>query len=95
VTIGLSKVELAATCLDPLVMRDRRGDGVCRRSFVKGMVRRESPRVQARLWQPHSIQVLSLKGGSISAMTSFVTPGLFPSFGLSAELPDAQQAVIE
>ena len=38
-------------------------------------------------WRPHSIQLLTLRGDSIAAMTSFVTPALFPGFGLPAVIP--------
>jgi RNA polymerase sigma-70 factor, ECF subfamily len=38
-------------------------------------------------WSAHSIQVLDLDGDGIATMTSFVTPDLFPIFGLPATLP--------
>ncbi len=37
-------------------------------------------------WRPHSIAVLTLSGGAIAAMTSFVQPELFPRFGLAEGL---------
>ena len=40
------------------------------------------------VWRAHSIQVLDLDGDAIAVMTSFVTPALFPLFGLPAELPN-------
>ena len=42
---------------------------------------------QAPDWRAHSIQVLTLEGDTIAAMTSFVTPSLFGPFGLPAVLP--------
>jgi RNA polymerase sigma-70 factor (ECF subfamily) len=41
-----------------------------------------------KIWRAHSIQVLDLDGDSIGVMTSFVTPALFSTFGLSETLPD-------
>lgn len=35
-----------------------------------------------RGWRPHSIAVLTLRGDEIAAMTAFVSPELFPWFGL-------------
>jgi RNA polymerase sigma-70 factor (ECF subfamily) len=40
------------------------------------------------VWRAHSIQVLDLDRDAIAVMTSFVTPALFPLFGLPAELPN-------
>ena len=37
-------------------------------------------------WRAHSIQVITLDGNTISAMTSFVSPELFPAFGLPPRL---------
>jgi RNA polymerase sigma-70 factor (ECF subfamily) len=44
-------------------------------------------RWQGPEWRSHSIQLLTLDGGSIAAMTSFVAPALFLRFGLPALLP--------
>ena len=39
-------------------------------------------------WNAHSIHVLTLKSGAISAITLFLDPGLFREFGLPQFLPD-------
>ena len=44
-------------------------------------------RWQGPEWRSHSIQLLTLQGDSVAAMTSFVAPALFPAFGLPALLP--------
>ena len=33
-------------------------------------------------WQPHSIQVVTVRDNAIASLTSFVTPAIFPAFGL-------------
>ncbi len=38
-------------------------------------------------WRAHSLQVLTLGGDAVAAMTSFVTPSLFASFNLPATIP--------
>lgn len=43
-------------------------------------------RFQGTEWRAHSIHVVRLDGDAIAAMTSFVTPSLFASFGLPATL---------
>jgi RNA polymerase sigma-70 factor, ECF subfamily len=43
-------------------------------------------RWQSAEWRAHSIQVLTVHGDSVAAMTSFVTPSLFSAFGLPAVL---------
>jgi RNA polymerase sigma-70 factor (ECF subfamily) len=40
-------------------------------------------------WSAHSIQLLQLEEDGVSAMTSFVTPGLFDKFGLPPVIPSA------
>jgi 4-amino-4-deoxy-L-arabinose transferase-like glycosyltransferase len=37
----------------------------------------------------YSLEVLSLRGDRIEAVTAFVTPDVFPRFGLPAELPES------
>ena len=39
-------------------------------------------------WRAHSIQVLTIKGGSIDTLTKFLSPPLFRAFGLPADLPN-------
>jgi RNA polymerase sigma-70 factor (ECF subfamily) len=39
------------------------------------------------VYAPTALQVLSLRGGRISEITGFVTPGVFAAFGLPNELP--------
>jgi RNA polymerase sigma-70 factor, ECF subfamily len=36
---------------------------------------------------PHAVNVLTLRGAQIEEMTTFMTPGAFPSFGLPAAIP--------
>jgi len=43
-------------------------------------------RVDPTLWRAHSIQVLELDGDEVATMTSFVSPELFPSFGLPLDV---------
>jgi RNA polymerase sigma-70 factor (ECF subfamily) len=43
-------------------------------------------RRQGTEWRSHSIQLLSIQGESIAAMTSFLLPTLFPAFGLPEAL---------
>lgn len=38
-------------------------------------------------WRPFAIQVLSLRGDQVAAITNFVEPALFASFGLPDRLP--------
>jgi RNA polymerase sigma-70 factor, ECF subfamily len=38
-------------------------------------------------WRPFAIQVLSLRGDEVAAITNFVEPALFASFGLPRQLP--------
>jgi RNA polymerase sigma-70 factor (ECF subfamily) len=45
-------------------------------------------RWQSPEWRAHSIQLLELDGASVRVMTSFVTPRLFPAFGLPDALPN-------
>jgi len=40
---------------------------------------------------PGVLDVLQLRGNRIASVTGFVTPGVFPSFGLPSELPLAPQ----
>lgn len=44
-------------------------------------------RHKAAGYEPFAIKVLTVDGGLITAITGFVTPGLFPRFGLPAQLP--------
>ena len=39
-------------------------------------------------WRAHSIQVLTIQGGSIAVLTKFLSPPLFRAFGLPAVLPN-------
>ena len=41
----------------------------------------------------YGVQVLALRNGRIASVVAFLDPGLFPGFGLSAELPAADQPV--
>ena len=41
----------------------------------------------------YGVQVLALRNGRIASVVAFLDPGLFPGFGLSAELPAADRPV--
>ena len=47
-------------------------------------------RWQSAGWRPHSIQLIELADDGVRVMTSFVTPCLFPAFGLPDRLDDAR-----
>ena len=49
----------------------------------------EHSKTDAR-WNAHSIHVLTLEGGAISAMTIFLEPKLIEAFGLPLTLPEGQ-----
>jgi hypothetical protein len=44
---------------------------------------------QRSVYRPTSLEVLGLDGPQVSDITAFVSPGLFPRFGLAAQLPRA------
>lgn len=44
-------------------------------------------RSDGSVWEAHSIQVVELDGDAIATMVSFISPQLFPAFGLPSTLP--------